>query len=737
MKRILLTVIFCLSFKLVHSQSGLKFNSNNFSKDNRTSFNVFNRPVLFENQVSIKFDLSFYNKIFIGNILTLIDTSGENNFSFNYNYNFNSQKGGSLNINHIGQQKIFSVPISEKKINTEDWIKIEIIFDFKNELVRFIVGEKKFSVRRKFLTKSPFYEIVFGKSKFNSDIPAFKIRNLKINGSKSQYSFQLKQSEGNQAVDDKGKWYGKISNPYWIANDHYKWKKIFEIELEENYVVVFDSLDSRIFLVAKDKLFTYDLMTGFLEKKNYDDNIDNIINPNTKGYLNHQENKIILYNNKVDEKIENNLLRKKLGLNQGEIDFNTTKSSKKKSFNIRELDLKNLSWTGLYDSDISKYQIFHDNSFFDEKKEIIYSFGGLGNFKFHNELKFYDLKNSLHQEMEIFGDKINPRYNSASYFDGKSIYIHGGVGNIDGDESLGRYYLNDLYKLVFLSEIELKENYSLFFDSINTSLLDYRILSKKIWSSTKTNFSSFSSENMVKTSLNDNIFYVMSFSKSSDISHVKLKKISDENSKFRYVGDSISFRTDKEANKVNLFHSNKRNKLYSVLIQYKDNMFKSNNLSIYSIDEKPIDFKEFLSIKQKTSITNTLYFVAIILIICVFTIAGKFSSNFSTDQDLQKDHIFVRHNRADIKIQLEDINSVEALKDYVKIITPNEKYIVHNNLSTFQKRLPTNIFIRIHRSTLINKNKVTKIDKDLVYINNHYYKIGDSYLNEVKKILIS
>ena len=50
----------------------LKFNSNNFSKDNRTSFNVFNRPVLFENQVSIKFDLSFYNKIFIGNILTLI-----------------------------------------------------------------------------------------------------------------------------------------------------------------------------------------------------------------------------------------------------------------------------------------------------------------------------------------------------------------------------------------------------------------------------------------------------------------------------------------------------------------------------------------------------------------------------------------------------------------------------------------------------------------------------------------
>ena len=115
MKRILLTVIFCLSFKLVHSQSGLKFNSNNFSKDNRTSFNVFNRPVLFENQVSIKFDLSFYNKIFIGNILTLIDTSGENNFSFNYNYNFNSQKGGSLNINHIGQQKnIFSSNLREK-----------------------------------------------------------------------------------------------------------------------------------------------------------------------------------------------------------------------------------------------------------------------------------------------------------------------------------------------------------------------------------------------------------------------------------------------------------------------------------------------------------------------------------------------------------------------------------------------------------------------------------------------
>lgn len=737
MKRILLTVIFFLLLYPVHSQSGLKFNSNDVSKDDRTSFNVFKRPILFENQISIKFDLSFYNKIFIGNILTLIDASGKNNFSCNYNYDFDAQRGGFLNINHIGQQKILSVPITEKKINTEDWINIEIIFDFKNELVRFIVGENKYSVRRNFFTNTPFYEIVFGKSKFNSDTPAFKIRNLKIKGSKSQYFFQLKQSEGNQAIDDKGKWYGEISNPYWIANDHYKWKKIFEIELEENFVVVFDSLDSRILLVGKDKLFSYDLMTNFLEKKNYLDNIDNIINPNTKGYLDHQENKIILYNNKVDDKIENNLLRKKLGLNQSEFDFKKIKSFKKKFFNIRELDLKKLSWTGLYDSDISKYQIFHDNSFFDEKQKIIYSFGGLGNFKFHNELKFYDLKNSFHESIEIFGDKIKPRYNSAAYFDGKSIYIHGGVGNIDGDESLGNTYLNDLYKLVFLSEIELKENYSIFFDSINSSLLDYRILSKKIWSSSSTNFSSFSSENMVKTRLNDNIFYLMSFSKSTDLSHVKLKKLSEQNSKFKYVGDSISFRTDKEANKINLFHSNKKNKLYSIITQYKDNMFKSNNLSIYSIEETPIDYEEFLSIKQKTSVTNTLYFIAIILIISILTIVAKFGSNYGANQDSHKDHIFVRHNRADIKIHLEDISSVEALKDYVKIITPNEKYVVHNNLSTFQKRLPANIFIRIHRSTLVNKNKVTKIDKDLVYIDSDYYKIGDSYFEEVKKILIS
>jgi len=122
MKRILLTVIFFLLLYPVHSQSGLKFNSNDVSKDDRTSFNVFKRPILFENQISIKFDLSFYNKIFIGNILTLIDASGKNNFSCNYNYDFDAQRGGFLNINHIGQQKILSVPITEKKINTEDLV---------------------------------------------------------------------------------------------------------------------------------------------------------------------------------------------------------------------------------------------------------------------------------------------------------------------------------------------------------------------------------------------------------------------------------------------------------------------------------------------------------------------------------------------------------------------------------------------------------------------------------------
>ena len=74
---------------------------------------VFEKSVAFESQISIKFNLSFYNKIFIGDIFTLRGFKDKSQFSLYYNYDFENQKGAVLQINKVGEKKLFEIHISD------------------------------------------------------------------------------------------------------------------------------------------------------------------------------------------------------------------------------------------------------------------------------------------------------------------------------------------------------------------------------------------------------------------------------------------------------------------------------------------------------------------------------------------------------------------------------------------------------------------------------------------------
>jgi len=99
--------------------------------------------------------------------------------------------------------------------------------------------------------------------------------------------------------------------------------------------------------------------------------------------------------------------------------------------------------------------------------------------------------------------------------------------------------------------------------------------------------------------------------------------------------------------------------------------------------------------------------------------------------------IFVKVDKKKLqKIYLDEIVVVESLKDYIRIKTTTGKYIVHKTLSSFTDELPSDQFIRIHRSFTICIDKVQVVEGNSVEIDNTRYTIGRSYLNEVKaKIL--
>jgi DNA-binding LytR/AlgR family response regulator len=107
------------------------------------------------------------------------------------------------------------------------------------------------------------------------------------------------------------------------------------------------------------------------------------------------------------------------------------------------------------------------------------------------------------------------------------------------------------------------------------------------------------------------------------------------------------------------------------------------------------------------------------------------------DKD-EKPNIFVKVDKKKLqKIYLEEIMVIESLKDYIRIITPTAKYIIHRTLSSFTDELPGDNFIRIHRSYTIAVDKVSVVEGNSVEIGGIRYTIGRSYLADAKSRILN
>lgn len=94
-------------------------------------------------------------------------------------------------------------------------------------------------------------------------------------------------------------------------------------------------------------------------------------------------------------------------------------------------------------------------------------------------------------------------------------------------------------------------------------------------------------------------------------------------------------------------------------------------------------------------------------------------SKIKNSKEVKKDkgHIMeIKHNLTTEKIPTSKINWIEAMGDYVKVITPDKKYLVLSTMKAFMNRLPENQFLRIHKSFIINLDKVVNYTSTTVNI---------------------
>ena len=84
--------------------------------------------------------------------------------------------------------------------------------------------------------------------------------------------------------------------------------------------------------------------------------------------------------------------------------------------------------------------------------------------------------------------------------------------------------------------------------------------------------------------------------------------------------------------------------------------------------------------------------------------------------DSQESELYINIDRKLIKLELDTINIVEAKGDYIHIKTEGKNYVVHSTLKKIEEKLPKDIFLKIHRSYIINFKKIIDIEDNTVLI---------------------
>lgn len=95
----------------------------------------------------------------------------------------------------------------------------------------------------------------------------------------------------------------------------------------------------------------------------------------------------------------------------------------------------------------------------------------------------------------------------------------------------------------------------------------------------------------------------------------------------------------------------------------------------------------------------------------------------------EKTHTFFKVNGKFMKLEHADLLYAQSVKDYIVLHTTQGKYITHMTMKYLDELLPSSIFLRLHRSFLINRDKVTLIGKQEVEIDGDKIPIGKNYKN--------
>jgi two-component system, LytTR family, response regulator len=106
-----------------------------------------------------------------------------------------------------------------------------------------------------------------------------------------------------------------------------------------------------------------------------------------------------------------------------------------------------------------------------------------------------------------------------------------------------------------------------------------------------------------------------------------------------------------------------------------------------------------------------------------------------TEKNDTANTLWIKVDKKIVPVQPFEILYIQSLKDYVRIVTEDQKLITYSTLQSLLNKLSEGEFLRIHKSYIVQVNKVKSIEGNMIHIKNETLPIGRNYRKDLLKII--
>jgi DNA-binding LytR/AlgR family response regulator len=115
---------------------------------------------------------------------------------------------------------------------------------------------------------------------------------------------------------------------------------------------------------------------------------------------------------------------------------------------------------------------------------------------------------------------------------------------------------------------------------------------------------------------------------------------------------------------------------------------------------------------------------------------NKIIASFQTSTaDLEKDSIYIKADGKLINLKYDEILFIESMGDYVKYVTATKKFMTHSTLKAVEEKMKRNNFLKVHRSYIVNINKIKDIQDNSLLIEGNVIPVSKSHKPDLFKSL--